>query len=151
MSPGDFAEQMDRLIKTYGERSYPKERFDAIWARVRTVPQDQFQNAVTALLGDCFTPPGLTRITEEVARHRSETKRMDMAPPAFECEPCRDFGFGFDGDTVVACMTCHRGRTISPAELAKQQANYNAGARFVSNLRKAFSDLPYDHRERFEA
>lgn len=71
-------------------------------------------------------------------------------PGPFSCEPCRDFGFGFVGDTITSCV-CSAGRRINPTELARQQGNYDRGKAFWKTpLGEALKPLPYDPKKREE-
>lgn len=150
-----FELQMDRLRITYGEKVYPKdgERDKAIWERVKAFPAKQFENAVTHLIGETFTPPTLTKISESLGFFRTNAfTRIDEAPPAFSCEPCRDFGFVFDGDFVEACM-CATGRSIGPEKLAHHQKSYDRGRKIFkrgknTHVANVFQELPYDPGDR---
>lgn len=142
---------MERLHRTYGEKAYPKERMDGIWARVKDYSEAQFEKAITWVITENFTPPTLSKIMEALGS-KGEQPQMQIAPQAFACEPCRDFGFGWIGETMVAC-TCIAGQRLSPQELARQQKFYDMGKYMFPmpghgpirfNLSRS---LPYDPRE----
>jgi hypothetical protein len=154
VTQNEFIAQMDRLHRTYGEKAYPKERMDAIWERVKDFPRNQMDRAVTFLIGENFSPPSLSKISEALGPNRSPISQPGKSSDVyggFTCEPCRDFGFGFVGDTVVACA-CDKGQATSPAELVRQQKNYDKGREMFRTRAsfKAFAtkDLPYDPNER---
>jgi hypothetical protein len=151
-----FAEQIGRLRNTYAPGAMSDERMHVMWDRFKNVENRVFKNAVDYLISEYTTQhlPALSKFAEAVGMFRTGTgAQMQEILPAFHCEPCRDFGFGWIGETIVAC-TCSTGRHISPQELARQQANYEKGKRIMMDP-KRFPNigqaLPYNPRERFEA
>lgn len=148
MSPLEFGDQMGRLLRTYSDKAYPKERLDAIYARVARIPVAQFEKAVTYLIGENFTPPSVSKIVDACSAYREANVQMRDAPPAFNCEPCRDFGFGWVGETIVPCTCTAR---VGPTELVRQQANYDKGKRLMMNPKlypNVGKPLPYNPQER---
>jgi hypothetical protein len=145
-----FVIQMERLHRTYGEKAYPKERMDGIWVRVKDFSEAQFEKAITWVITENFTPPTLTKIVEALGSRATEPN-MQEYQTAFACEPCRDFGFDWEGHTIVACKACYRGRQIRPEKLAKEQRNYDVGRKMFPMpgmgrplAATVFSSLPYD-------
>lgn len=152
-----FEKQMDRLRKVYSSTSLNEERVKVLWARFENTPGDTFERAVNHLIGEFTTSalPALSRISEAVLMFGKGAGAVSMneTPSAHFCEPCRDFGFDFQGDVVVACKRCINGKQISPQELARQQKNYDRGAAFLKRgmARTAFlPPLPYNPAERVE-
>lgn len=150
MTPLEFQTQMDRLHRTYGEKAYPKERMDAVWERVRGIPAAQFEKALTHLIGENFTPPSLSKITDALALFRtSDGALIHYATPAYSCEACEDRGFGFVGDTAVKCV-CPRGDRMNPEEVLRHQRSYDKGKKFLRSPSQfvGFRELPYDPTKR---
>jgi len=151
-----FAEQISRLKQNYTPGAMNDERVQLMWDRFKNVENRVFKNAVDFLISEYTTQtlPALSKFAEAVGFFRTSTgATINEAPQAFHCEPCRDFGFGWNGETIVACMTCERGRSISPQELARQQANYNCGKEIMMNPKKypnIGGNLPYDPTDRLE-
>lgn len=150
MTKDRFILQMERLHRTYGEKSYPKERMDGIWARVNAYSEAQFEKAITWVITENFTPPTLSKILEALGS-KGEQPQMQVLPNPFACEPCRDFGFEWEGHTIVACKHCYRGRQIKPENPAKEQRNYDVGRKMFPlpgmgrpMAAKVFASLPYD-------
>lgn len=148
-----FGEQIGRLRATYAAGSLNDERVQVLWDRFKGVENRVFKNAVDYLISEytTLTLPAISRFAEAVGMFRTGTSAaMNLSPPAHNCEACRDFGFGFVGDVVVACV-CHMGSKVSPQELALQQKHYDVGRKLFPmpgmgkpKISNAFSALPYD-------
>lgn len=156
MDKNFFGDQLARLRSTYSPGAMNEERAQLLWDRFKGVPNRVFENAVNFLISEYTSQnlPAMSKFAEAVGMFRTNVSaQMQELLPAFECEACRDFGFGFVGDTVTAC-TCSLGKKIGPSELARQQGFYEKGKRLFMDP-KRFSNigtsLPYDQRERFEA
>lgn len=137
-----FGTQVDRLRRVYSAAAMNDERVGLYWAKFKMVSNQEFEAAITSLILENTTQalPTASKISEAISLNRpKETAHFDPLP-AFNCEACRDFGYGFVGDTVTAC-TCHMGRRVSPAELDRQQKNYDRGRKLFPDpqtLLKAF-------------
>lgn len=149
-----FQKQCKRLRDVYPS-GMSEERAKLIWAKFRNAPDHVFENAINHLISEHTTQtlPALSKFAEAVGMFRTGTSaHINHAPPAFDCEPCRDFGFGWAGETIVACSTCETGRRISPQELARQQNNYDNGKRLFMDPKRfpnVGTTLPYDPSVRF--
>jgi len=151
-----FQKQIERLRGIYSAGALNQERVDIWWKKFRTEPNHVFENAINHVIAEATTNalPAMSRVTEALGFFRSNpdgASNMKEFRSAFACEPCRDFGFGFNGDTVTSC-SCDRARRISPDALAKAQKEYNAGAAFMRKGSAAvIPGLPYDPGERIGA
>jgi hypothetical protein len=150
MNRDRFVIQMERLHRTYGEKAYPKERMDGIWIRVKDFSEAQLEKAITWVITENFTPPSLSKILEALGS-KGEGPAMQVLENPFACEPCRDFGFEWEGHTIIACRSCYRGRQIRPERLAKEQRSYDIGRKMFPMpgmgkpiASKVFNELPYD-------
>lgn len=146
MQLSEFESGFMLLRGAYGDRVFPKERETPLWKRYCRCPDGAFKAAVETIV---LRMPQAGNVIEWL----DDRLEVGQAPKAFgpthDCPPCRDHGFGFAGDVVVACHSCARGRSISPAELARAQASYNAGARFTRGSGGSpLPPLPYDPKER---
>lgn len=155
MQYSDFEKQIDRLKIVYSAASLNAERIRVLWDRFKVDRADIFEKVVTHMIAEFTTQqlPALSRFVEAKGMFRTNldgASFMQALSSPFQCDACRDFGFGFVGDMVTSC-SCDLGRRISPAELAKQQSFYNAGGEFLKRgrMRNAFlAELPYDPKER---
>lgn len=154
-----FIRQIERLRNVYSPSSLNEERVKVLWDALKDAPNEQFERAVSNLIGEFTTTtlPAVSRFQEAVANARSEgrtggTTNIHEVPVKHDCERCRDFGFEWAEHLVVACHGCERGKTIAPAELLRHQKNYDAGRRFMGGFqpRAVSRPLPYDPKERGE-
>lgn len=147
MTQEQFIAQIDRLHNVYGEKAYPKERMDVIWEKVRHTSREQFERAITQLIGECFSPPALSRILDATGTLAKTPKQHHDELESFKCDGCKDRGFDFIRDIVTAC-TCLLGRALHPEELARLQKNYDAGRRFLPSIENFIKiinkPLPYN-------
>jgi hypothetical protein len=118
MTPLEFSNQMDRLCRTYGEKSYPKERMDAFYERVKAHHAAQFEKAITYLIGESFQPIPLSKLIEA------------MGPPT-----------QVEGETRF--QKWDRENPVQPLELRKQWAA-KYGGEIQAMLRGIGKPLPYD-------
>lgn len=149
MDLAEFEKGFLLLRGAYGDRVFPKERESVLWNRYRHTHRGIFSAAVEKVILRMPAPNAVIEWLD--ADLRVETVNQN-AGISFQCPPCRDFGIGFIGDTVVAC-SCASGRRLTPNELARQQANYDRGrAMFKAPGRfQVSSPLPYDQNERINA
>lgn len=149
-----FGNQVDRLRGVYSASALNEERVNIWWKQFKNEPGHVFESALNHIIAEATTQalPSMSRVVEACGMFRTNPNgavMRDVQSP-HECDPCRDFGYGFNGDTVTRC-SCLRGRKISPEALAKAQKHYNAGAAFLkSRGLLAFRDLPYDPKKRGE-
>jgi len=132
MDKNFFGQQVERLKAVYSH-GLPQERVQLLWDRFKGVENRVFENAINFLIGEhtSQTLPAMSKFAEAMSFFKTKTNaHINHAPPAFDCEPCRDFGYGFIGDTLVAC-TCSK--RVGPAELVKQQHNYDKGRKLLPN------------------
>lgn len=152
MDKNFFTTQVEKLRGTYSPGALNETRIQLWWDRFKGVPNLVFENAVNYLISESTSQqlPALSKFSDAVGMFRSNPNGATMQEyrSPFACEPCRDFGFGFVGDTVVKCV-CPAGDKISPAELARQQGNYDRGAQYMGKLKQSIGqELPYDSSER---
>ena len=127
----EFENQMKRLKIVYGEKTFPPEREGMFWKRFQRVPAKAFEYAVDWIVLSMPSQGQIVVALDDKLRDAKIEKGADsQREPKYTCEPCRDFGYGWIGHTIVACV-CDLGSRISPAELVKQQANYDRGRRFL--------------------
>lgn len=129
----EFENQMKRLKIVYGEKNFPPEREGMFWKRFQRVPPKAFELAVDWVVLSMPSPGQVVVVLDDKLRDARVEKGSDTKREIqYTCAPCRDFGYGWIGHTIVVC-TCSLGNTINPAELAKHQANYDRGRRFIKN------------------
>lgn len=153
MDYSEFETGYNILVRAYGDRQFPHDRKELFWKRFEHVNGRLFKTAVEKIVLHMMPPASIAQFLEE--RFPREIAREELSVlrhSGFTCEPCRDFGYGFIGDTVTRC-TCDTGRKISPEELIRQQANYSAGARLMRgrasiNIGALTGKLPYDKNKR---
>lgn len=147
MQYSEFETQIERLRGVYSGSSLNPERIKIWWNRFKTEKASTFESAISHVVAESTTHalPAMSKVAESCGFFRtsvgySGASAMRDIPLAHDCPPCRDHGFGFVGDTVVACC-CAMGRSLSPGELAKHQKSYDSGrAKFpnIASLRQAF-------------
>jgi hypothetical protein len=148
-----FGIQIDRLRSCYSAAALNDERVQLFWREFKDVPNHVFQNAIDYLIRECTTQalPAMSRFIEAMGMFRTSANvQMQELVSAFQCDSCRDFGYRFDENTVVAC-DCPRGMKINPKELARAQTSFDKGAKFISRRNPVggvFQELPYDPAER---
>lgn len=150
-----FQKQIDRLRSVYSAASLNDERVKVMWDRFKGVPNDKFESALNHLIGEFTTQalPSISRFAEVIAATPStggDNTHMNREEIQYNCEPCRDFGYGWVGDTVTQC-TCAAGKLVGPEELARHQKHYNLGRQLFRNtkhMRGLIKDLPYDPKKR---
>lgn len=64
MNRNDFMLQMDRLMKVYGDKSYPDERTKIIWREMQGLMTYEFQDIVSELIASSATAPMITKFRE---------------------------------------------------------------------------------------
>lgn len=127
----EFENQMRRLKIVYGEKTFPPEREGMFWKRFQRVPGKAFELAVDWVVLSMPSPGQVVVVLDDKLRDsRVERGSDSIRETKYDCEPCRDFGYGWIGHTIVAC-TCARGDKMNPAELVRQQANYDRGRKFL--------------------
>lgn len=149
MQLAEFTTQLNRLRQAYGDRAFPGERERIFWQRYEKFSKERFEQVIEWVVLQMPPASQLVSILDE----RLRESVVELADPnaGVSCTPCRDHGYGFVGDVVARCNSCETGRRISPAELARHQANYNRGARFLKRGRERTAflpDLPYDPTQR---
>lgn len=152
MTPLEFGTQLDRMKMTYGEKAFPEERMKIMFIRYNQFSAKAFALAVDWVVLSMPSPGNVvSALDEKLSYAKREAQESVQVVFKFGCEPCRDFGYGWIGDIIVAC-TCDLGHKISPQELAKQQRNYNAGKLIMEKAKKGIrsvtTPLPYDPSER---
>jgi len=145
MELADFAKGFLLLRGAYGDRVFPKEREQPLWNRYKHCEAGDFKTAIDVIV---LRMPQPAAILEWLDDRLGAGDKPTLADPVFACEACRDFGYGFLGDTVTAC-TCQAGVSMHPASVAKIQNKYNQGRRaFRAPMDSNFRDLPYDPKKR---
>jgi hypothetical protein len=128
----EFENQMRRLKIIYGEKTFPEEREKMMFKRYNRVHASAFTLGVDWIALKMPNPSAIINELDEKlkdARGR-EPQADDKRETVYNCEPCRDFGYGWIGDTITRC-TCASGRKVSDDEIAKHQNNYDVGRRFL--------------------
>lgn len=70
MTSEDFICQMNRLKAVYGERAYPQERAELIWAEFKSDGAWMFTTIVSNMIGEHRTPPVMSDFRIERAKIR---------------------------------------------------------------------------------
>lgn len=97
MDKSDFTVQMDRIIQTWGPKSYPEQRIQMIWEFCKGLQRWEFKAVVDKLIGSEKYAPMPQDIEKACARARmkNERERVDrfMAERFKEdCVWCRKTG-----------------------------------------------------------
>ncbi len=87
MDSKEFNAQVDRLVETYGPRSYPKERIKGIWYAFKNYHHLDFRDGVDRIINECYHPPMLPRMREFVPRTRMVIERQ-----VHPCDVCDSSG-----------------------------------------------------------
>lgn len=144
MGLDEFKSSFALLRGAYGERVFPKERESVLWNRFKHATEGEFRAVVERIV---LRMPQPHQVIDWLDDAIGSDDKPRLLGSVFACPPCRDFGFGWVDQTVVAC-SCQAGRQISPADLARHQKNYEEGkGRFLS----PGLPLPYDKNERVRA
>jgi hypothetical protein len=145
MDLSEFERGFKLLRDAYGDRVFPPARENLMFKRYQKAPRGLFQAAAEVVVLHMMQPSHVLTYLDEQLRFHC----VGPALPAFVCEACRDFGFGFIGDLVEAC-TCSAGHHVSPDELARQQRFYDKGKELFmrKGFMEVFKPLPYDPKER---
>jgi hypothetical protein len=159
MDKNHFGNQIDRLRRIYAPSALNDERVQIWWDRFKHASASRFEQALNHVIGEATTQalPSVSKISEALMLFQDRagegsSKMQEMQSP-HACDACRDYGYGFVGDLVKQC-SCETGRRTNPAEIARQQANYDRGKVFLKkgSYRSAFlGALPYDPNDRSEA
>ncbi len=150
-----FGNQINRLRGIYSATALSDERIDIWWKQFRHEPNQVFENALNHIIAESTTQalPAMSRISEALGFFRTNPNgaSMQRLPEAHACPPCRDFGYGWNGDVIVRC-SCRLGQSMHPQDLARAQKAYNAGAHFMRKGSPGpLPPLPYDPKERVGA
>lgn len=98
MTRAEFAHELDRLYRTYGEKSYPPERTQVIWNKLQSLDASQFTDIVSDLIGECHLPPMLSKFEEAAkkyfAKHpeKGEAEVRAWAESSQHCALCNKSG-----------------------------------------------------------
>lgn len=146
----EFEDQFRRLRLTYGEKVFPVEREKLFFDRYKRMPAPAFKAAIDQVILTLPIPSLVLGVIDEtIGKNRPKTSEGEAHHVThYECEPCRDYGYGFVGDTVVRC-TCRIGESVGQDEIDRQQASYDRGRELLKRgaLRLGRA-LPYDQKER---
>lgn len=129
----EFEVQMRRLKIIYGEKTFPEEREKMMFKRYSRVYAAAFALGVDWIALNMPTHSQIIPMLDEKVKDARERSGCgdEKREIKYECEPCRDFGYGWIGHTIIKC-TCARGQLTTDAEILKQQANYDKGRVFLS-------------------
>jgi hypothetical protein len=88
MRDEEFNYQVNRLIKSYGEKSFPAERLVLLHQEVKDFSAEWFKRVVDRLIADSRYAPLLSDFREEIARERErmayqEKKQHEADAQAF--------------------------------------------------------------------
>lgn len=150
-----FGNQIDRLRRVYSPASLADDRVQILWGRFKEFDNFHFDRAVSHLIGEFTTNalPSVSRFEEALAKFKPTNYSQNGAEATeenYDCCACRDFGFGWIGDTVTRC-TCATGRIIPDDEITKAQKSYDVGRQIYRStrfMRGLIKDLPYDPQKR---
>jgi len=134
----EYSEQMQRLVKVYGQVKYPEERISMIFDRVGTVDLDSFKRQVSYFIGALEKAPllndfidSLGSILRESVKQSIEEKLKHL-PVCVSCngtghETMYDKGNGWE--YAFQCH-CPRGELLQPS-FPKQYAGM--GSKYASH------------------
>ena len=67
-----FQSEIERLVKVFGDKAYPKERTKLIWDQVKYLSDEWMTNTVNYFIGYLRTPPLMAEFGEQVSRQREK-------------------------------------------------------------------------------
>jgi hypothetical protein len=91
----DFQKQIARLTSTYGDKAYPPERVQILWAQLRHCQVDDMRAAVSAVIADSPRAPmakDLAEAVEQAARRRRDVEASGTGELP-KCRYCWDQGW----------------------------------------------------------
>jgi hypothetical protein len=106
----EFANQIELLKATYGDKAYPEPRTKRIWAWAKKTNVELFKAAVQNAIGDCERAPLLAKLKEFYTEIRNKSPEKDKIP----CDFCDGGGWICDDQplpTAYACR-CENGMQI---------------------------------------
>lgn len=149
MNYSEFENGFKMLCDAYGSKVFPPVRQQLMWNRYEQTSAREFRSAVDWIVLNLPQPGTIVHILDDRLFKKESRENIYR----FKCEPCRDFGYGFIGDTIVACV-CPQGLNISAQEIARQQENYDSGRKRFMDPKTAvpalMKELPYDPNERIQ-
>jgi hypothetical protein len=152
MHISEFEPQFNRLKLTYGEKAFPIEREKLFFKRYMRADAKAFTAAIESVILQMPQPSLIIgMIDQSLAASKPRQAGADaFREPEYTCPPCRDFGYGWNGDTVVRCLTCDLGRITTDTELKRHQESYDRGkAMFKAGGRLNIGKpLPYNPKVR---
>lgn len=92
-----FKNEVDRLMRVYGDKSYPLERINIFWEWAKNKDHEILRIAISDLIADCATAPLFSKIREEYLQVQKRLGRDGYlekwiaAQP--ECSKCGKNGF----------------------------------------------------------
>jgi hypothetical protein len=134
-----FEQQWERLRGVYSHAAMGDERKRIMWERFRFEQPLTFENAVNHVIAEMTSQqlPAVSKFAEACGFFRTKAgpSSVTIVEPQHSCEACRDFGYGWIGDTITKCV-CPAGDKINPAEMFRQQTNYDRGRKLLPNRDK---------------
>jgi hypothetical protein len=138
----EFEDQFRRLRLVYGDKSFPVEREKLFFQRYKHLTGAGFKAAVDNVVLTMPIPSLVLGVIDEFSA-RSKPRiagQVYDAPESYSCPPCRDFGYGWIGETVVRC-TCRLGETVSEAEINRVKASYKKGHEMMLARKGIFAKI----------
>jgi hypothetical protein len=103
MTKNEFITQMNRLIMTYGEKSYPDERFNAIWEWAKNINEKLFKLTITEVISNHAQAPMKSKIVEAYSFVRTKNPEIKKH---VDCVYCAGSGFIPDEKPVPKVYRC---------------------------------------------
>lgn len=123
MKFSEFETQMERLKRVFGSVKYPVERTDAIFQTVKIIPNEAFENQVTAFIAERDKAPFLRDFVESFSGLISDLRKQEISErlkTEADCWECRSTGvsiFYSRENSFSYAFQCHckRGNMLNPS------------------------------------
>jgi hypothetical protein len=126
MNKSEYQQQLARLQKRYGEKSYDADFTELLWKSIKDYPDGVFTRAVDALISEHFRPVGKAAIVDIM---NAEARKMPQAQTSkiqFKaCSGCDGYGLLYlidenRGRWLHSCGSCFNGKA-QRSDLAPQE------------------------------
>lgn len=137
MTGMEFGMQIDRLKLIYGDKGFPEVRVKAMYQRYQNVPSRAFALACDWVVLSMPNASAVVAVLDEKLKYAmpQEAGAQERREPTYKCNPCRDFGYLWDGDLIIHCK-CETSKSVSWDDLKRHQENYNKGKAMMPTIRK---------------
>lgn len=86
MHMGEFSQQMNRIMSTFGKHYYSEERMELIWAEVQHMSIEWMKHTADKFIGEHRQAPLLIEFREEICKSRERSYQSEKAQHTQEAE-----------------------------------------------------------------